>query len=63
MTAARRAEQIANDRYTGGAVSYLDVVSAQTDARQAQLGLQDIQSRQLQASAALMAALGGGWSR
>ncbi|MGY5943097.1 efflux transporter outer membrane subunit [Stenotrophomonas forensis] len=63
VTAARRAEQIANDRYTGGAVSYLDVVSAQTDARQAQLGLQDIQSRQLQARAALMAALGGGWSR
>jgi outer membrane protein, multidrug efflux system len=63
VQAARRAEQIAHDRYTGGAVSYLDVVSAQTDARQAQLGLQDIQSRQLQASAALMAALGGGWSR
>ncbi|MGF6419564.1 multidrug efflux system outer membrane protein [Stenotrophomonas sp. AN71] len=63
VTAAQRAEQIARDRYTGGAVSYLDVVSAQTDARQAQLGLQDIQSRQLQASAALMAALGGGWSR
>lgn len=63
VSAARRAEQIARDRYAGGAVSYLDVVSAQTDARQAQLGLQDIQSRQLQASAALMAALGGGWSR
>lgn len=63
VQAARRAEQIAHDRYTGGAVSYLDVVSAQTDACQAQLGLQDIQSRQLQASAALMVALGGGWSR
>ena len=63
VQAARRAEQIARDRYAGGAVSYLDVVSAQTDARQAQLGLQDIQSRQLQASAALMAALGGGWAR
>ncbi|WP_416057251.1 efflux transporter outer membrane subunit [Stenotrophomonas maltophilia] len=62
VQAARRAEQIAHDRYAGGAVSYLDVVSAQTDARQAQLGLQDIQSRQLQASAALMAALGGGWA-
>lgn len=62
VQAARRAEQIARDRYAGGAVSYLDVVSAQTDARQAQLGLQDIQSRQLQASAALMAALGGGWA-
>jgi len=63
VQAARRAEQIARDRYAGGAVSYLDVVSAQTDARQAQLGLQDIKSRQLQASAALMAALGGGWAR
>jgi len=63
VQAARRAEQIARDRYAGGAVSYLDVVSAQTDARQAQLGLQDIQSRQLQASAALMAVLGGGWAK
>ncbi|HIE5094749.1 efflux transporter outer membrane subunit [Stenotrophomonas maltophilia] len=63
VQAAQRAEQIAHDRYAGGAVSYLDVVSAQTDARQAQLGLQDIRSRQLQASAALMAALGGGWAR
>ncbi|AWH29501.1 efflux transporter outer membrane subunit [Stenotrophomonas sp. YAU14A_MKIMI4_1] len=62
VQAARRTEQIARDRYAGGAVSYLDVVTAQTDARQAQLGLRDIQSRQLQASAALMAALGGGWS-
>lgn len=35
VAAARRAEQIAHDRYTGGAISYLDVVSAQTDARQA----------------------------
>lgn len=61
VAAARRTEQIAHDRYAGGAVSYLDVVSAQNDARQAQLGLQDILSRQLQASAALMAALGGGW--
>ncbi|KAF1012855.1 MAG: Outer membrane protein OprM [Stenotrophomonas maltophilia] len=62
VDAATRAEQIARDRYAGGAVSYLDVVSAQNDARQAQLGLQDILSRQLQASASLMAALGGGWS-
>ncbi|MBK0028035.1 efflux transporter outer membrane subunit [Stenotrophomonas sp. S48] len=62
VQAARRTEQIARNRYAGGAVSYLDVVTAQTDARQAQLGLQDIQNRQLQASAALMAALGGGWS-
>lgn len=61
VDAATRAEQIAQDRYTGGAVSYLDVVSAQTDARQAQLGLQAITTRRLQASAALMAALGGGW--
>lgn len=61
LDAARRAEQIAQDRYRAGGASYLDVVVAQNDARQAQLALQALLTRRLQAGAALMAALGGGW--
>ncbi|WDS37754.1 efflux transporter outer membrane subunit [Pseudoxanthomonas sp.] len=61
VTAATAAEQIARNRYDAGAASYLDVVTAQTDARVAQLALQQVLTRQLQASSALMAALGGGW--
>ncbi|HFK2919498.1 hypothetical protein [Stenotrophomonas beteli] len=49
--------------FSGAHVARRDVASAQTDAHHTQLGLQDIQGRQLQASAALMAALGGGGSR
>ncbi|MFT4197810.1 MAG: efflux transporter outer membrane subunit [Pseudoxanthomonas sp.] len=61
VDAAQRTQQIAQDRYQAGGASYLEVVSAQTDARQAQLALQALLTRRLQASAALMAALGGGW--
>jgi len=61
VDAATRAQQIAQDRYQAGGASYLEVVSAQNDARQAQLALQALLTRRLQASAALMAALGGGW--
>ena len=62
VDAASRAQEIAQDRYQAGGASYLEVVSAQNDARQAQLALQALLTRRLQASAALMAALGGGWS-
>lgn len=62
FNAARIAEKIATDSYQAGAVSYLNVVTAQTAALQAQQALQIIETRRLQGNANLMFALGGGWS-
>ena len=61
VNAAQSAEQMAMNSYQAGAASYLDVVTAQTSALQAQRRLQVVESDRLQASVALMAALGGGW--
>ena len=61
VDAANSAQQIAMSSYQGGAASYLDVVTAQTTALQAQRQLLDVQTRQVQASVSLVVALGGGW--
>ncbi|WP_397452647.1 efflux transporter outer membrane subunit [Pseudomonas sp. NA-150] len=61
VNAAQSAEHIATDSYQAGSVSYLNVVTAQTMALQAQRELQRLDTRRLQASVGLMAALGGGW--
>ncbi|HEY1726634.1 MAG TPA: efflux transporter outer membrane subunit [Steroidobacteraceae bacterium] len=59
--AAERALQIAMNRYQEGAVSYLQVVSEQITALQAERAALDLRSLQLQASVDLVRALGGGW--
>ncbi|MBK4997988.1 efflux transporter outer membrane subunit [Pseudomonas sp. S31] len=59
--AAGGAEQIALQSYRQGAVSLLDVLTAQLDALQERRRLQDLQTRQLEARIGLMSALGGGW--
>jgi multidrug efflux system outer membrane protein len=61
VDAARRTLDISTSRYSGGLVSYLDVVTAQqnllTDERQ----LSVIQGQRLVTSVLLVKALGGGW--
>ena len=59
--ASEHTQVIATHSYEAGAVSYLDVVTAQTAALQAQRQVQALRTRQLQASVGLLTALGGGW--
>ena len=61
VDAAQSAERMATASYEAGAVNYLDVVTAQTTALQAQRRLQEVDTSRLQASVGLMVALGGGW--
>lgn len=61
-TSARQSQDIATNRYREGAVNYLDVVSAQTAALQAERQAEQVRTRRLQASVDLIRALGGGWS-
>jgi NodT family efflux transporter outer membrane factor (OMF) lipoprotein len=60
--AAQRALALAANRYTEGAVSYLDVVTAQTVALQAEGALLNLDVRRLNASVSLVRGLGGGWT-
>lgn len=58
---ARRALDIANNRYVGGVTSYLDVITAQTTLLQSQRLETQLRGQQMVSSVYLVKALGGGW--
>jgi hydrophobe/amphiphile efflux-1 (HAE1) family protein/NodT family efflux transporter outer membrane factor (OMF) lipoprotein len=61
VSTARRAADLATDRYRSGIVGYLDVVDASRDALQAERADAQLAGQRLIASVQLIKALGGGW--
>jgi len=59
---AERLLSLANDRYSGGLVAYLDVISAQEQLLTSQRQEIQIQGQQTGLVVYLVKALGGGWS-
>jgi NodT family efflux transporter outer membrane factor (OMF) lipoprotein len=59
--ATRKAAEQAQYRYKGGIVTYLEVVTTENAALQAELSAANIQARRFNASVLLVKALGGGW--
>jgi outer membrane protein, multidrug efflux system len=58
---ARRALEIANNRYVGGVTNYLDVITAQTTLLSNQRLETQLLGQQMVSSVYLVKALGGGW--
>ncbi len=61
LTSARRTQEIANNRYKAGLVTYLEVAVAQSAALQNEQNVLELQGQRLAAQVALVKALGGGW--
>jgi len=61
VTDARRALDIANNRYAGGLTTFLDVITAQTVLLSNQRLSTQLLGQQMVASVYLVKALGGGW--
>jgi len=58
---ARRALEIANNRYVGGVTAYLDVITAQTTLLASERLETQLLGQQMVSSVFLVKALGGGW--
>ena len=61
LTALKDTLRLAELRYNSGYSNYLEVLNAQRDLAQAQIGLIEVQRGQLNAVVSLYKALGGGW--
>ncbi len=61
VTAAERSLELATNRYRGGVVSYLEVITAQSAALTNERAAVNILVRRMNASVALVKALGGRW--
>jgi multidrug efflux system outer membrane protein len=62
VTSARRAADLATDRYRSGIVAYIEVVDASRDALSAERSNAQLAGQRLVASVQLVKALGGGWT-
>ncbi len=62
VASARRASELATDRYRSGIVAYIEVVDASRDTLTAERANAQLAGRRLIASVQLIKALGGGWS-
>lgn len=62
VASLKSALNFADKRYRGGFASYLDVLTAQRDLFQAELGLVSTRQQNLSSIVRLYKALGGGWS-
>jgi NodT family efflux transporter outer membrane factor (OMF) lipoprotein len=60
--AAHRALELVQSQYRSGAVDYLQVLTSTTQYQQARIGLIQARAARLADTAALYAALGGGWN-
>jgi NodT family efflux transporter outer membrane factor (OMF) lipoprotein len=61
VRAARESERIATNQYKAGTLSYINVATAQATALAAERNSITLQSRRLDATVALIKALGGNW--
>jgi multidrug efflux system outer membrane protein len=62
VTSARRAADLATDRYRSGIVAYIEVVDASRDTLTAERANAQLAGQRLIASVQLIKALGGGWT-
>ena len=63
VTNARRATELATDRYRSGIVAYIEVVDASRDTLTAERANAQLAGQRLIAAVQLIKALGGGWTK